>query len=325
MIAEESSQASELDSYHGDVNPGLRTRLGGFVITHQPPLAHEPAEGALHDPAARQDFEAHSGIGAFDDGDRQLGAQSLDPPGEEFTGVAAIHPKDSQPSEPAQDSAQEQLRTSAFRRAGRGHGHAQHQAQGVHQQMPLAPFDALGRVVAHESTMPGGLYALAVQNRRRGPAALTLHSANQRAQHVVEDRPLVGADPLTEDVINRLPRRKVGGQVTPRATTLHQIEDGIQYPSAVSGRASAFGCFGQQGLEVSPLGVREMGVVYGVFHAPTGVALKIELASPNRMSTPHRNIFQSASPPASQSNLCSVPPVPIIQTGSKMLPSLRRQ
>lgn len=129
MKDKESSQSAELNSYHGDIDPSFGAGLDGFVIAHESPLVHQPAEGSLHDPAARQYFETHSGGGTFDDLDRQLGAQSPDPLGEGLTRVAAIHPQDAQPGEPAQHTAQNHLCPVAFGRAGWGHGHAKHQPQ----------------------------------------------------------------------------------------------------------------------------------------------------------------------------------------------------
>ena len=139
MNAEELGQSAELDTDHRDVNPSLGAGLGGFVITHQPPLAHQPAEGAFHQPAVRQYFEALGVIGAFDDLDLQFGPETLDPLRESLTGVAANHPQDSQPGEPAQHPARQQLGTVPFGRVGRRHGHAQDQSQGVHQQSRLRP------------------------------------------------------------------------------------------------------------------------------------------------------------------------------------------
>ena len=92
MNDEESSQSAELNSDHRDVDPSFGAGLRGFVIARESPLAHQPTEGSLHDLAARQNFEAHGGVGAFDDDYRQLGAESLDPLGEGCAGVAAIHP-----------------------------------------------------------------------------------------------------------------------------------------------------------------------------------------------------------------------------------------
>ena len=137
-MSEESSQAAELNADHGDIDPRFGAGLRGLIIAHQSPLAHEPAEGAFHYPAARQDFEASGIIGAFDDLDRQLGSEPLDPLGERFTGVAAVHPQDAEPGEPAQHPAQHQLRAVSFGGAGGSHDHAKHQPQGVHQQMALA-------------------------------------------------------------------------------------------------------------------------------------------------------------------------------------------
>src|SRR5665213_3836301 len=90
MKAEESSQPAELNSDHGDIDPGHGTGFGGFVIAHESALVHQPAEGAFHDPAARQHFEAFGRVGALNDLDLQFGAASFDPLGEGRAGVAAV-------------------------------------------------------------------------------------------------------------------------------------------------------------------------------------------------------------------------------------------
>jgi hypothetical protein len=92
------------------------------------------------------------------------------------------------------------------------------------------------------------------------------------AVSIVEHGPLMVVNPLPEDMIHGFPMGKVGGQVTPRAATFDQIEDGIDDAPPILGRASAFGGFGQHRFEVSPLGVGEVGVVSGDFHRPTGAA-----------------------------------------------------
>src|SRR5208337_2541405 len=292
MKDKESSQSAELDSDHGDKDPGFGTGLGGRRIIKKTPLAHQPAEGAFHDPAARQHFEAHRGIGAFDDLDRQLGAESLDPVGERFAGVAAIYPQDAQPGEPAQHPAQYHLRSVAFSGAGWGHSHAEHQSQSVHQQMSLASFDPLAGVIAHTATVTSGLHALTVQNRRRRPAALALSMPYECAQRVVERGPLMIVNPLPEDMVNRFPSGKVAGQITPWAATFDDIQDRIQDAPPIYGWASAFGWFGEHRLEVCPLGIRETGLIYGVFHAPMEAALKIGRLSPSSLST-HPSAFLS--------------------------------
>jgi hypothetical protein len=292
MNDEESSQSAELNSYHCDIDPSFGAGLRGFVIAHESPLAHQPTEGSLHDPAARQHFEAHGGVGAFDDLDGQFGAESPDPLGERLAGVAAIHPQDAEPGEPAQHPAQNHLCPVAFGGAGRGYGHAEYQPQGIHQQMSLAAFDPLAGVIANPAAVTSGFYTLTVQNRCRWPAALVMSFPNECAQRVVERGPLVVANPLPEDMVNRFPSGKVDGQITPRAATLDDIQDGIQDAPPINGWASAFGGFGEHRFEAGPLGLREAGFIYGVFHAPTEAALKISRQTPSRMST-HPSIIYS--------------------------------
>ena len=285
MNDEELSQSAELNSYHRDIDPSFGAGFGGFVIACEAAVPHQPAEGSLHDPAERQDFEACGIVRTLDDGDSQLGAQAFDPVGEGLTGVAAIHPEDAQPSEPTQHPAQDQLRPVALGGAGRGHGHAEHQAQSVHQQMALPPLDPLAGVIADVAAMTSRLNALTVQNCRRWLAPFAVSFPNQDAQRIVQHGPLMVVDPLPKNMINRFPMRKVGGQITPRATTLDHIQDGINDPPPIYRRAAAFSRLGQHGFEVSPLGIRKTGVIYGVFHAPTEAALKMSRRNPRRMST----------------------------------------
>ena len=272
MKAEESSQSAELNSDHGDIDPSLGTGGGGFVIAHQSPLVHQPAEGALDDPAASQYFEALGGIGAFDDFDGQFGTEALDPIGKVLAGVATVHPQDAQPREPAQNAAQKHLGSVALGGVGWGHGHAEHQPQSIHQQMAFATFDPLAGVIANGTTVTCRLHTLAVQNGGGGPTALVVGFPHEQAQGIVERGPLMVVNPLPEDMIHGFPIGEIGGQITPGAATLDQIQDGIHDAPPIFGRASAFGGLGQHRFEISPLGVGEVGVVGGDFHRPTGAA-----------------------------------------------------
>ena len=251
----ELRESAESDSDHRDINPGLGAGFGGFVITHQPAVAHQPAEGSFADPAAGQDRETFGAIGTLDHRDRQFGTESLDPLGKSLAGVAAVHPEDAQPGEPAQPARQQQLRAIAFGDIGRGDRHAQHPAQSIHQQMTFAAFDLLGGVITHRAAVTGGFDALTVQDGGGGPAAVVVAAADQHAQGVMNHGPLVMGDPLAEEVINRFPVGKIGGQITPGTAAFDQIQDGVNETAAILGRTSAFGDFWQQGFEVSPLGV----------------------------------------------------------------------
>ena len=257
MNDEESSQSAELNTDHRDVDPRRGAGLSGFVIAHKSPLMHQPDKGALHDPAAGQYFEALGRVRALNDLDGQLWAETFDPLVKGLTGIAASHPQGAQPGEPAQYAAQKQLGSVAFGGISWGHGHADHQSKSIHQQMPLAAFDAFGSVITHESAVPCRLYTLTVQNRRRGPTALVLGSPHKCAQRLVEGRPLVVNRPLPKDIIDGFPRRNIGGQIAPRAATFGEIEeDGTQNTPPGGGRADAFGGFGEHRLEVIPLGIR---------------------------------------------------------------------
>jgi hypothetical protein len=141
MKDEQSGRLAELNSYHRDIDTCFGAGLGGFITAHQSPLTHQPTKGALPDPAAWQHFEASNIIGMFDNLDCQFGAKPLDPLGGRLAVVAASHPQDSESGEPAQDPAKKDLCGVAFGGASLDHGDAEHQPQGVHQQMSLAAFD----------------------------------------------------------------------------------------------------------------------------------------------------------------------------------------
>jgi hypothetical protein len=105
---------------------------------------------------------------------------------------------------------------------------------------------------------------------------------DEDAQGVVEHGPLLVLNPLPKDMINSFPVREVGGQITPRAATFGEIEDGIQDSPPVQRWAAALGGLGEHRLEVSPLGGGQIGVVVGDFHRLTGATANE--SHPNRQS-----------------------------------------
>jgi hypothetical protein len=107
--------------------------------------------------------------------------------------------------------------------------------------MSLAAFDPLAGVVTDVTAVTGGLDAWTVQNGRRWPAALAASFPDERSERIIERRPLMVGDPLPEHMTDRFPVGKVGGQITPRATTLDQIQDHINDPPPIYRRATASG------------------------------------------------------------------------------------
>ena len=86
----------------------------------------------------------------------------------------------------------------------------------------------------------------------------------------MDNDPAMIGNPLPEDMINRFPMRKIGGQITPGTPAFDQVQDGLEDAAAIGGRTATLGGLGQQGLEIGPLGVGQVGVVSGFFHPPTG-------------------------------------------------------
>jgi hypothetical protein len=76
-MIEELGQSAELNANHRDIDPGLGTCFGFFVISDQASVAHQPAEGALNHPASWQYFETPGGVGTLDDFNGQLGRSPL--------------------------------------------------------------------------------------------------------------------------------------------------------------------------------------------------------------------------------------------------------
>ena len=111
------------------------------------------------------------------------------------------------------------------------------------------------------------LYALAVQHGGRRLVASSVSFSDEDAERVVEHGLQVVERPAPENMIGGFPRRKVGGQITPRDTVFDHIEDGFQDASQIGARPTAFGGFRKHGVEILPLSVGEARFVVGVFHA----------------------------------------------------------
>lgn len=62
----------EPEGAHGDVDRGLRYFAALLVVASRTSPADPPAEGALHDPPARNDLEARCLVGVVDDLDDEV-------------------------------------------------------------------------------------------------------------------------------------------------------------------------------------------------------------------------------------------------------------
>jgi hypothetical protein len=82
MIAEGSSQSAEHEAYHRDVNEACGAGFALFVVPGHSSILNQAGEGALDDPAFRQDVEPAQVLGAFDDFDLQSGSLLPNPTGE---------------------------------------------------------------------------------------------------------------------------------------------------------------------------------------------------------------------------------------------------
>ena len=134
--------------------------------------------------------------------------------------------------------------------------------------MPLAALDMFGGIVADGTAVAVGLDALAVEHGGGGTGWFALCRAAAGAQASVKHRPRVVGKPLPKEVVGGLPRWKVDRQQSPWDAAFEDIEDGIYDPSPIRRWSSAFTGFGEQGVEVGPLGVREIRGVSGNCHRP---------------------------------------------------------
>src|ERR1700729_3557989 len=130
---------------HGDEDHGVGDVDAFFVVTHEAPPAGHPAEGALHDPAARQDLEALLVVGSSDDLDDEVEVGRLV---HEFqpiiggVGEPMLHPR------PAlANGVQDRRRAGAVGDVGGGEVDHQQPPVGIDRDVALAADNLLSSVV----------------------------------------------------------------------------------------------------------------------------------------------------------------------------------
>ena len=87
------------------------------MVADEAAVTHEPAEGAFDDPAVGEELEALGRVGAFDDLDIQLRAETAHPVGELLSGISTVDPELAQPREPKEQRSEQQHRAGQIGRA----------------------------------------------------------------------------------------------------------------------------------------------------------------------------------------------------------------
>jgi hypothetical protein len=111
-------------------------------------LEAQPTEGTLHDPAPGQDLEAFDVVGPFHDRYPQASrAAKRGYPTEQRSRVAAVRPDQAKPHQGAGEGPEYQFGSVAVLDVGGMDDHAEHQSQGIDDQVTLASTDFLARIV----------------------------------------------------------------------------------------------------------------------------------------------------------------------------------
>lgn len=291
MVFEELGQSTELNSYHRDVSPGLCAGFSCFVISDQATMTHEPGESALYHPAPRQDLETSDIVRTPDDLHLEFRAQVSDPFGESGPGIAGIRPEQTQPGKYGQCALEQGLRSVPFGGIGRSDNDTEQEAECIDQDMSFAPLDALGRVIPNVSAVGIGFDALAIEDRCRRTTALAFLFAYVSPQASVQGFPGMIEGPLTKDVVDGFPTRKIVRQESPLNTAFDDIKDGIDDLSAVNGRSPCFAWFRKHRFKQLPLSIGQTRVVKSDFHRFNGAALLMVNALAEAQSQSNSSVF----------------------------------
>src|SRR3990172_7534615 len=131
---------------HGQVDHRFAALGERLVVLTQSPVATQPSEGALHDPALGQHHEAGYLVAALDD--LQNPVAQLPRPVDQLAGIAAVGPNQFEPWEASLEFGQHQLGPVAVLDVRRMHHHGQYHTQRIYDQMAFSALDFLARVVS---------------------------------------------------------------------------------------------------------------------------------------------------------------------------------
>ena len=121
-----------------------------LVVADEAAILDDPGEGPLDDPAAAQQFEALGDRAAPDDLDDDVGL--VPGPVHQTTGIAAVGKGMLDKGVSSAGGFQHHLGAVAVLDAGRMDPHGEQAAVGVGQDVALAAFDLLARIVALRPT-----------------------------------------------------------------------------------------------------------------------------------------------------------------------------
>jgi len=130
---------------HHKVDHGFATGGERFVVFAHSPVSPDPPEGALDDPPSGKHREADDVIASLYNLQHPT-AYGLRP-FDEFTRIPSVCPNELQSRVLPTEFAKHELGTVAILNVGSMDDHGQDQAQGIDDQVPLAPLDFLARVV----------------------------------------------------------------------------------------------------------------------------------------------------------------------------------
>jgi len=203
------------------------TRQWLFPVLSKTAASAEPCKGSLDYPAAREDLEAVGLIRPFDDFDRPL-PRSSDGIAEFVARIAAIGKNMAQPGEALPHSLEDIGRAIAVLNIGGMHENEDEEAAGVGQDVPLAAFDLLARVVAARAAAFGGFDRLVVDHTGTWACLASFNLAQVHDQHRVHRLEQTSVAPGVEIALDRRDWREAFGQKPPGTTARRDVEQGVQ-------------------------------------------------------------------------------------------------
>jgi len=212
-----------------DEQPCGGGRDGLFKVLGETAVAAEPSQRSFHDPAAGQDLEALCGIGPLDDLDGPS-AEAAQRFAQLVAGIATIGEQVPQPGEAVDDFSEQQRRPVTVLDIGGVDQRMDQVTLGVGEDMPLAAFDLLARIIAAGAAALGGLDALAVNDAGAGRGLATLGLAHGHQQRMVQRLPQPIVTPQVKPAPDGRDGREARRQHPPRQAATQKIQDRLDNP-----------------------------------------------------------------------------------------------